>query len=70
MSVRHERQVVRRLSEKRSAEPPPGLLGRIVADIPVAVVVGDDVARPEEVHRRLPSGRRWLIAASLLALVW
>ena len=72
MSRRDEREVLRRLSERRSergeAEPPADLLERLRAEIPATVRVHRD-ATGQESGRRPSPRQRWLIAASLAAMV-
>jgi Ca-activated chloride channel homolog len=77
MSTWTERKITRDLSERDSIEPPEGLLEKLKADIPadlggrLPVAVrreADETAETAEVvpiHRR----QRWLIAASLAAMV-
>jgi Ca-activated chloride channel family protein len=67
MSRLSEREIARKLAEREDFEPPAGLLEKIKSEIPPAVTVGAGVAG--ERRSVLPSRQRWLIAASLIAMV-
>jgi hypothetical protein len=69
MSRRREREIARRLAERGDLDPPADLLGRIHAEIPEAVKVGPDVSAPGREASRPPARQRWLLAASLVAMV-
>ncbi len=66
MSRWNEREIARKLAERESFEPPAGLLEKIKGEIPPTLPVG--VPQPEA-RRPSPSPQRWLIAASLVAMV-
>jgi outer membrane biosynthesis protein TonB len=68
MNGRREREIARRLAETRDVEPPADLLARIHAEIPAAVRVHQD-ATVREPGNRPPARQRWLIAASLAAML-
>jgi hypothetical protein len=61
-----EREIARKLAEREPLEPPAGLLEKIKGEIPPTLPVG--VPQPEA-RRPSPPPRRWLIAASLVAMV-
>jgi hypothetical protein len=61
-----EREIARKLAEREPLEPPAGLLEKIKGEIPPKLPVG--VPQPEA-RRPSPPPRRWLIAASLVAMV-
>ncbi|HEV8579908.1 MAG TPA: von Willebrand factor type A domain-containing protein [Thermoanaerobaculia bacterium] len=67
MSRLSEREIARKLAEREDFEPPAGLLEKIKNEIPPAVSVGTEApgARPSV----MPMRQRWLIAASLVAMV-
>ncbi|HTQ78794.1 MAG TPA: hypothetical protein VMM92_02275, partial [Thermoanaerobaculia bacterium] len=50
-------------------EPPPGLLERLKAEIPDGAGAAGWVSPPLSRERRLPTRQRWLIAASLVAML-
>lgn len=66
MSRRDEREIARRLADLPAGEPPADLLTRLQADLPPALAIGEEAAA-----RRRPAAldRRWLLAASLAAMV-
>jgi len=68
MSRWSEREIARKLAERDELEPPPGLLEKIKSEIPPMIPAGTDVP---EIDRRpsMPPRQRWLIAASLVAMV-
>jgi hypothetical protein len=61
-----EREIARKLAEREPLEPPAGLLEKIKGEIPPTLPVG--VPQPAA-RRPSPPPRRWLIAASLVAMV-
>jgi Ca-activated chloride channel homolog len=68
MSRLTEREIARKLSEREDFEPPADLLERIKNEIPAAVTVG--VQAPEtEKEAGMPFRQRWLIAASVIAMI-
>jgi Ca-activated chloride channel homolog len=67
MSRLSEREIARKLAEREDFEPPAGLLEKIKNEIPPAVSVGTEIAG--ERRSVMPSRQRWLIAASLIAMV-
>lgn len=78
MSAWTENKVARQLSEREPVEPPEGLLARLKSEIPhdvgsrfPAAVPKPDPALQEELAKVVPMPRRqrWLIAASLIAMV-
>jgi hypothetical protein len=66
MSRWNEREIARKLAEREPLEPPAGLLEKIKGEIPPTIPVG--LPQPEA-RRASPPPRRWLIAASLVAMV-
>ncbi|HEX4494451.1 MAG TPA: hypothetical protein VIE43_02175 [Thermoanaerobaculia bacterium] len=66
MSRWNEREIARKLAERDELEPPAGLLEKIKGEIPPTIPVG--VPRLET-RRPSQSPQRWLIAASLVAMV-
>jgi len=68
MSRLNEREIARKLAERDELEPPAGLLDRIKSEIPPSVRIGTEAPGAER-RNPLPSTRRWLIAASLVATV-
>ncbi|HEY2289965.1 MAG TPA: von Willebrand factor type A domain-containing protein [Thermoanaerobaculia bacterium] len=68
MSRWSEREIARKLAERDELEPPPGLLEKIKSEIPPMIPAGTGVP---EIDRRpsMPPRQRWLIAASLVAMV-
>jgi Ca-activated chloride channel family protein len=78
MSSWTERKVARQLSEREPVEPPEGLLAKLKSEIPPdvgsrfpAAVPKSDPALQKELAEVVPMPRRqrWLIAASLAAMV-
>jgi Ca-activated chloride channel family protein len=67
MSRLSEREIARKLAEREDFEPPAGLLEKIKSEIPPEVSVGTAV--PGERRSAMPSKQRWLIAASLVAML-
>jgi Ca-activated chloride channel family protein len=67
MSRLFEREIARKLAEREDFEPPAGLLEKIKNEIPPEVAVGTEL--PGERRNVMPSRQRWLIAASLIAMV-
>jgi Ca-activated chloride channel family protein len=68
MSRLSEHEIARQLAEREDFEPPAGLLEKIKNEIPPSITVGPAVL-PEERRRPMPFTQRWLIAASLIAMV-
>jgi Ca-activated chloride channel homolog len=71
MSRLTEREITRRLAEREDFEPPADLLERIKNEIPPAVTVGTqipDADRPDK-EAGMPTRQRWLIAASIVAMI-
>ncbi len=68
MSRWSERDIARKLAERDELEPPAGLLEKIKGEIPPMIPVGTGVPEPEK-KNVLPPRQRWLIAASLVAMV-
>jgi Ca-activated chloride channel family protein len=68
MSRLTEREIVRKLAEREDFEPPADLLERIKNEIPPAVTVGTQAPETEQ-EAGMPARQRWLIAASLIAMV-
>jgi hypothetical protein len=66
MSRWNEREIARKLAERDKIEPPAGLLEKIKGEIPPTIPVGLPRA---ETRRAVPPPQRWLIAASLAAMV-
>jgi hypothetical protein len=68
MSRWSEREIARKLAERDELEPPPGLLEKIKSEIPPMIPAGTGVP---EIDRRpsMPPRQRWLIAASLVAMI-
>jgi protein with von Willebrand factor-like domain len=68
MSRLSEREIARKLAERDELEPPAGLLEKIKSEIPPMIPVGTGVP---EIDRRpsMPPRQRWLIAASLVAMI-
>ena len=67
MSRSSEREIARRLAERDELEPPAGLLDKIKSEIPPSVHIG--TGTPDERRSPMPFQQRWLIAASLVAMV-
>jgi Ca-activated chloride channel family protein len=67
MSRLSEREIARKLAERDDFEPPAGLLEKIKNEIPPAVAVGTETSG--ERRSTMPSRQRWLIAASLVAMI-
>ena len=67
MSSPREREIARKLAEREDFEPPAGLLDKIKSEIPPEVTLGTGAA--EERRSGMPSHQRWLIAASLIAML-
>ncbi len=71
MSSLKERDIARQLAEREGLDPPAGLLERIKSEIPATVQLGA-AAPSEETRARWGAGesrQRWLLAASLVAMV-
>ena len=68
MSRLTEREIARKLAEREDFEPPADLLERIKNEIPPAVTVGNQAPETEQ-EAGMPLRQRWLIAASLIAMV-
>jgi hypothetical protein len=72
MSRWNERDIARKLAERDDHAPPPGLLEQIKSEIPSSLRM-DGEAPEDDPKRRQPvpprSRERWLIAASLVAMV-
>jgi Ca-activated chloride channel family protein len=68
MSRLTEREIARRLAEREDFEPPADLLERIKNEIPPAVTVGPQAPETEK-ETGMPLRQRWLIAASILAMI-
>ncbi|HYO15273.1 MAG TPA: von Willebrand factor type A domain-containing protein, partial [Thermoanaerobaculia bacterium] len=68
MSRLTEREIARRLAEREDFEPPADLLERIKNEIPPAVTVGNQAPDTEQ-EAGMPTRQRWLIAASLIAMI-
>jgi protein with von Willebrand factor-like domain len=68
MSRWSEREIARKLAERDELEPPPGLLEKIKSEIPPMIPAGTGLP---EIDRRpsMPPRQRWLIAASLVAMI-
>jgi von Willebrand factor len=68
MSRWSEREIARKLAERDELEPPPGLLEKIKSEIPPMIPAGTGVP---EIDRRpsMPPRQRWLMAASLVAML-
>jgi hypothetical protein len=68
MSRWSEREIARKLAERDELEPPPGLLEKIKSEIPP--MIPSRTGLPE-IDRRpsMPPRQRWLLAASLVAMV-
>jgi Ca-activated chloride channel family protein len=67
MSRLNEHEIARKLAEREDFEPPAGLLDKIKSEIPPEVSVGLKV--PGERRSAMPPKQRWLIAASLIAML-
>lgn len=68
MSRLTEREIARKLSEREDFEPPADLLERIKNEIPPAVTVGTQAPDTEQ-EAGMSTRQRWLIAASVMAMV-
>jgi Ca-activated chloride channel homolog len=68
MSRLTEREIARKLAEREDFEPPADLLERIKNEIPSAVTVGNQAPETGQ-EAGMPLRQRWLIAASLIAMV-
>jgi hypothetical protein len=68
MSRWSEREIARKLAERDELEPPAGLLEKIKSEIPPMIPAGTGLP---EIDRRpsMPPRQRWLIAASLVAML-
>jgi hypothetical protein len=70
VSSMKERDVARQLAEREGLDPPAGLLERIKSEIPAAIQLGAAAPSPEAKETRgMPARQRWLLAASLVAMV-
>ena len=67
MSRLSEREIARKLAERENFEPPAGLLEKIKNEIPPEIAVGTETSG--ERRSVMPSQQRWLIAASLVAMI-
>jgi len=67
MSRLSEREIARKLAEPEDFEPPAGLLEKIKNEIPPEVAVGTETSG--ERRSIMPSRQRWLLAASLVAMI-
>ncbi|RPH55777.1 VWA domain-containing protein, partial [bacterium] len=68
MSRLTEREIARKLSAREDFEPPADLLERIKNEIPPAVTVGNQAPETEQ-EAGMSTRQRWLIAASVMAMV-
>jgi hypothetical protein len=66
MSRWNEREIARKLAESDPIEPPAGLLEKIKGEIPPTLPVG---VPQGESRRTVAPPQRWLIAASLVAMI-
>ena len=71
MSSMKERDIARQLAEREGLDPPAGLLERIKSEIPATIQLGTAAPGDETRERRRAgdSRQRWLLAASLAAMV-
>jgi hypothetical protein len=71
VSSMKERDIARQLAEREGLDPPAGLLERIKSEIPATIQLGAAApgGEPRERRRAGDSRQRWLLAASLAAMV-